>query len=91
MEQFIRCIGIFPIGSVVELNSGETGIVIAQNLAKRLQPRVMVIQDAAGNALKPQKLVDLSREPKAPSGEPYRIRRTLQYGRVPVPAETLFA
>jgi hypothetical protein len=51
----------------------------------------MVIQDAAGNALKPQKLVDLSREPKAPSGEPYRIRRTLQYGRVPVSAETLFA
>ena len=91
VEQFIRCIGIFPIGSVVELNSGETCIVIAQNLAKRLQPRVMVIQDAAGNALKPQKLVDLSREPKAPSGEPYRIRRTLQYGRVPVPAETLFA
>jgi len=91
VEQFIRCIGIFPIGSVVELNSGETGIVVAQNLAKRLQPRVMVIQDAAGNALKPQKLVDLSREPKAPSGEPYRIRRTLQYGRVPVPAETLFA
>ena len=91
VEQFIRCIGIFPIGSVVELNSGETGIVIAQNLAKRLQPRVMVIHDAAGNALKPQKLVDLSREPKTPSGEPYRIRRTLEYGRVSVPAETLFA
>ena len=90
VEHFIRCIGIFPIGSVVELNSGETGIVIAQNLAKRLQPRVMVIHDAAGNALKPQKLVDLSREPKAPSGEPYRIRRTLEYGRVSVPAETLF-
>src|SRR5205085_5630237 len=59
VEQFIRCIGIFPIGSVVELNSGETGIVIAQNVAKRLQPRIMVIRDAAGNALKPQKLVDL--------------------------------
>ena len=90
VEQFIRCIGIFPIGSVVELNSGETGIVIAQNLAKRLQPRVMVIRDASGNTLKPQKLVDLSREPKAPSGEPYRIKRTLEYGRVPIPAETLF-
>jgi len=91
VEQFIRCIGIFPIGSVVELNSGEIGIVIAQNLAKRLQPRVMVIRDAAGNALKPQKLLDLAREPKAPGGEPYRIRRTLEYGRVPIPAETLFA
>jgi HD-GYP domain-containing protein (c-di-GMP phosphodiesterase class II) len=91
VEQFIRCIGIFPLGSVVELSSGETGIVIAQNLAKRLQPRVMVVRDAAGNALKPQKLVDLSRAPKAANGEAYRIRRTLEYGRVPVPAEGLFA
>jgi HD-GYP domain-containing protein (c-di-GMP phosphodiesterase class II) len=91
VEQFIRCIGIFPLGSVVELNSGETGIVIAQNLAKRLQPRIMVVRDAAGNELRPQKLVDLSREPKTASGEPYRIRKTLEYGRVPVQPETLFA
>ena len=91
VEQFIRCIGIYPIGSVVELTSGEIGIVIAQNLAKRLQPRVMVIRDAAGSVIRPQKLVDLGREPKAPGGEPYRIRRTLEYGRVQIPAETLFA
>jgi HD-GYP domain-containing protein (c-di-GMP phosphodiesterase class II) len=90
VEQFIRCIGIFPIGSTVELNSGESGIVIAQNLEKRLQPRVMVIRDAAGNPIKPQKLVDLSRGPKIASGEPYRIKRTLEYGRIPVTAENLF-
>ena len=91
VEQFIRCIGIFPLGSVVELNSGEIGIVIAQNLAKRLQPRIMIIRDAAGAELRPQKLLDLSRAPKAPNGEAYRIRRTLEYGRVPVQAETLFS
>ena len=91
VEQFIRFVGIFPLGSVVELNSGEVGIVITQNLEKRLQPRVMVIRDAAGNPLKPQKLVDLSRSPKAAVGEPYRIRRTLEYGRIPVTAEGLFS
>lgn len=90
VEQFIRCIGIFPIGSIVELNSGESGIVIAQNLEKRLQPRVMIVRDAAGNPLKPQKLIDLSRGQKVPSGEPYRIRRTLEYGRIPMTAEMLF-
>ncbi|HET7671133.1 MAG TPA: hypothetical protein VFK84_12045, partial [Burkholderiales bacterium] len=91
VEQFIRCIGIFPIGSIVEMNSGETGIVIAQNLAKRLQPRVMVIKDGAGNPVKPQKLVDLSRMPKAANGEPYRIRKTLEYGRLSVTPDTVFA
>lgn len=91
VEQFIRCIGIFPIGSVVEMNSGETGIVIAQNVAKRLQPRVMLVNDDAGQPLKPRKLVDLSRAPKTPKGEEYRIRRTLEYGRVPVTADAVFA
>jgi len=90
VEQFIRCIGIFPLGSVVELNSGEVGIVIAQNTEKRLQPRVMVIRDASGNALRPQKLLDLSRDPKMSPDESYRIKRTLEYGKVRVTVESIF-
>ncbi len=90
IEQFIRFIGIFPLGSVVEFNSGEIGIVIAQNLQKRLQPRVMVIRDASGAQLKPQKLLDLSREPKTAGGEPYRIKRTLEYGKAGINTDTLF-
>lgn len=90
VEQFIRCIGIFPLGSVVELNSGEVGIVIAQNTEKRLQPRVMVIRDAEGHPLKPQKLLDLSRAPRVSADELYRIRRTLEYGKAAVSAESLF-
>ena len=91
VEQFIRFVGIFPLGSVVELNSGEVGIVIGQSLERRLQPRIMVIRDANGNPLKPQKLMDLSRGHQLASGEPYRIRRTLEYGRIPATAENLFS
>jgi HD-GYP domain-containing protein (c-di-GMP phosphodiesterase class II) len=90
VEQFIRCIGIFPVGSVVELNSGETGIVIAQNPDKRLSPRVMVIRDAAGNPMNPQKLLDLARSPNATANEPYRILGTLEYGSVSFDPDTLF-
>ncbi len=90
IEQFIRCIGIFPAGSLVELNSGEVGVVISQNAAKRLLPRVMLIRDAAGNPMRPHKLLDLSREPKISQDEPYRIRRTLEYGHVPLAHEELF-
>jgi HD-GYP domain-containing protein (c-di-GMP phosphodiesterase class II) len=90
VEQFIRCIGIFPVGSTVELNSGEVGIVIAQNLEKRLQPRVMVIRDAKGQPLKPQKLLDLSRNPKVSADEPYRIKRTLEFGRIQVGPNDIF-
>ena len=90
VEQFIRCIGIFPLGSVVELNSSEVGIVIAQNMEKRLQPRVMVIRDASGNTLRPQKLLDLARGLTIAGGEPYRIRRTLEYGKAGIRADALF-
>jgi HD-GYP domain-containing protein (c-di-GMP phosphodiesterase class II) len=90
VEQFIRCIGIFPVGSLVELNTGEVGVVIAQNVAKRLLPRVMVIRDAQGNPILPQKLLDLSREPMASKDEPYRIRSTLEYGAVQFDPEELF-
>ena len=90
VEQFIRFIGIFPIGSLVELNSGETGVVISQNPEQRLKPRVMVLRDAKGFELRPQKLLDLSRDPKATVDEPYRILRTLEQGRFPVTSEQLF-
>lgn len=77
VEQFIQCIGIYPVGSVVELNTGEIGVVIAQNLVRRLQPRVMVILDRQRQPLIPQKMLDLIKEPRATADEPYRIRRTV--------------
>jgi HD-GYP domain-containing protein (c-di-GMP phosphodiesterase class II) len=90
VQQFIRCIGAFPLGSVIELNGGEVGIVVTQNRAMRLQPRIVVIQDAAGNPLKPQKLIDLSRGITAPDGDPYRITRTVEYGKFRLNATDLF-
>jgi HD-GYP domain-containing protein (c-di-GMP phosphodiesterase class II) len=88
IEQFIQCIGIYPVGAIVELNSGEVGIVIAQNLARRLLPRVMVVLDDKGNQLRPQKILDLAKYPKVNPDTPYRIKRTLEKGSVPIdPAE----
>ena len=90
IEQFIRCIGIFPVGSLVQLNSGEVGVVIAQNASKRLLPRVMVIRDGKGNPMQPHKMLDLARAPKATKDEPYRILGTLEYGSVPFDPDELF-
>ncbi|MBT9461256.1 MAG: HD-GYP domain-containing protein [Rugosibacter sp.] len=84
IEQFIQCVGIYPVGSLVELNTGEVGLVIAQNLVRRLQPRVMVILDKDWNPMRPEVLLDLMADPPATADEPYRIRRTLQANTVPV-------
>ena len=90
VEQFIQCVGVFPVGSVVEMNSGEIAVVVAQNLVRRLQPRVMVVQDAQGNPVKPHKMLDLMKEPKATADEPYRIHRALEYDKVKIDPRELF-
>ena len=77
VEQFIQCIGVYPVGSAVELNTGETGLVVAQNPVRRLLPRVMVMFDAEGKLIHPHLMLDLMKEPKTARGEPYRIKRAL--------------
>jgi HD-GYP domain-containing protein (c-di-GMP phosphodiesterase class II) len=90
VEQFIQCIGIYPVGSAVELNTGEVGIVIAQNLVRRLQPRVMVILDKDLKPIHPHIILDLVKEPKATNDEPYRIRRTLPKDKLPIDPNEFF-
>ena len=90
VEQFIQCVGVYPVGSAVELNTGEVGIVIAQNALRRLQPRVMVVKGAKGYEHRPYKMLDLSKEPKATRDELYRIRRTLEYDAIKVDPRELF-
>jgi len=90
VEQFIQCVGVYPVGSAIELNTGEVGIVIAQNPLRRLQPRVMVVKDAKGYESRPYKMLDLSKEPKATPDEIYRIRHTLEYGAIKVDPKELF-
>lgn len=62
VEQFIQCLGVYPTGSLVELVSGEVGIVVAQNRARRLRPKIMLILDHNKVALKTYETVDLDRE-----------------------------
>lgn len=91
VEQFIRCVGSFPVGTIVELNSGEIGIVIAEHLLQRVKPKVMLILDAAGKRMVPGKLLDLAEKPESRRGEPYRIRRTLEQSRLEFDPRRLLA
>ena len=85
VEQFIQCIGIYPVGSAVMLNTGEVAIVIAQNLVRRLQPRVMVILDRDLKPIhQPQLILDLVKNPMAAPDQPYRIRRTMPMEELPI-------
>lgn len=58
---FIRCMGIYPPGTVVVLNKEIVGMVVSVNLAKPLQPSLVLYdpQIPQGEAL----IIDLEQEP----------------------------
>lgn len=45
VEQFIQTVGLYPTGSLVELNTSEVAVVIKINDLKRLYPQVMLLLD----------------------------------------------
>ena len=45
VEQFLQAIGMFPTGSVIELSDHSVGLVLEQNRANPLQPKVLVLLD----------------------------------------------
>lgn len=59
----IERIGIFPIGSYVELNTKEIGQVVKLNHAVSLRPVVKIIFGADGEAPKEAKTLDLTTQP----------------------------
>ena len=68
VEQFVQAIGVFPVGTLVELNSGEVGIVIAQNRVRRLRPKVMLLLDSNKAPLVNFTIVDLRNQLADASG-----------------------
>lgn len=60
-QAFVKSLGIYPIGSLVKLNSGRMGIVVEQSEKSLLTPRVKVFYSTRSHARIPPEIVDLSR------------------------------
>ena len=60
LERIIRCLGVYPAGSVVELNTGERGIVIAANRKDTLRPTLRLISSRNGLALSRGPIISLA-------------------------------
>jgi len=59
VEEFIQAIGIYPAGTLVELSTSETAMVLEQNPERKLRPKVMLLLDEEKRPYKKYKLVDL--------------------------------
>jgi putative nucleotidyltransferase with HDIG domain len=76
VEAFIRMIGIYPPGTLVEMTNGEVGIVISSNPNARLKPKVELVADAEKKLRAPY-VVDLATNPNDSNGLSYVIKTGL--------------
>jgi hypothetical protein len=79
VEEFIKCMGIYPIGSLVELNTGAVGVVITINRARPLKPKVVLLLTANKKPLSRKFVADLA-DHQDSRGKELKIDRVLPPG-----------
>ena len=82
IEQFIQTIGAYPIGTLVELSTGEVAIVIGQNQIRRLLPQIIVILD--------ENKKPLSDPPTRDPDNAVTIRKSLEPGSYEIEPEEFY-
>lgn len=63
LKVFVENVAIYPMGSVVLLNNGETGVVVDMNKGRQTRPVVRIMYDQDRRKLNDLKEVDLSKFP----------------------------
>ena len=79
-EQFVQAVGVFPVGSLVELSTGEVAVVVSHNKVRRLKPRVLLLTGPDKTPSGYPTMVDLLYDPLLGGDEPAYIRRSLPSG-----------
>jgi len=60
-QAFVKTVGIYPVGSLVRLESGRIGVVMEQQAKSLLAPKVKVFFSAKSKTPIPQETLDLAR------------------------------
>lgn len=77
VEAFIRMVGIYPPGTLVELNSGEVALIVTVHPGKKLKPRIEILMDANKSRSLPESLTWQTRQPKSSKRFTIRCRMAL--------------
>ena len=78
VEEFIQAVGIYPAGTLVELTTGEVGVVVAEYRTRRLRPQLMLMLDADKQPLPDLKILDMLSVTHDADGQPIDIANSLE-------------
>ena len=80
VEQFIQMLGIYPVGTIIELSDGRIGVVVAHHRAWRLRPKIMLILDKNKKRYANFEVIDMYSVEKGKDGKPLDIRKSIEPG-----------
>lgn len=66
VQRFIHCVGVYPVGSCVKLNTGEIGVVQEIHHDQPLLPSLLLVRDANGKPKRPPEVLDLAAQQNHP-------------------------
>lgn len=72
VEAMIRVLGVYPVGTVVQLSTGEGAVVVRQNPEMSVRPQVKIIRTCTGEILKEPEARNLATD----SALKYEVRIT---------------
>ncbi len=85
--KFIECIGIYPPGCLVEVGTGEVGIVLSVDPDNRLLPKIALLLDAQKRPMQ-QRVVDLKIQRQTQSDRQLQVKQVLKDGAYGIDLET---
>lgn len=77
VETFIKSLGIYPIGTIIELTTGQTAIVSSINEDHHLKPTVMLVLDKNKQPYTTRNIINLSSQMREGDEKPPLIKRVL--------------
>jgi len=90
IEQFIQTIGAYPVGTLVQLSTGEVAIVIGQNQVRRLFPQIIVILDENQKSLANPPTRDMMLEANEDPDNLVTIKKSLEPGSYGIDPEDFY-
>ena len=67
--QFIEALGTYPLGTILQLDTGEVAVVVGQDDKHRLKPRIIVVTDEAGQLIENKRIANLGKAGEGDKGE----------------------
>jgi HD-GYP domain-containing protein (c-di-GMP phosphodiesterase class II) len=80
VKHFIQALSTYPTGTLVELNSGEVGVVTSQNPLLRLKPNVVLLLDPDKKPYGSMPRINLDDYTHSHTNNPVNIKTTLADG-----------